>query len=149
VYGEWVDLAPGLLDVRQCRGCGFDRFELGGLVVDTAPTVHRPESVAYRVSDGAGRSMVYSGDTDFSEDLISLARGADLFICESALPDAQKVEGHLTPSEAGKMADRAGVDTLVLTHLYPDCDGVDLVAQSRKTFSGKVVVASDLMRLPF
>jgi ribonuclease BN (tRNA processing enzyme) len=149
VYGEWVDLAPGLLDIRQCRDDGFDRFELKRLVVDTAPTVHRPESVAYRVTDGAGRSMVYSGDTDFSENLISLARGADLFICESALPDALKVTGHLTPSEAGEMAARAGVDTLVLTHLYPECEQVDLVGQSRKAFAGKVVVAKDLMRLRF
>ena len=148
-YGEWVDLAPGLLEIRQCRSDGFDRFELGRLVVDTAPTVHRPESVAYRVTDRAGRSMVYSGDTDFSEKLISLARGADLFICESALPDAQKVAGHLTPSEAGEMAARAGVDTLVLTHLYPECEGVDLIGQCRKTFAGKVLVAHDLMRLPF
>ena len=77
-----------------------------------------------------------------------LARGADLFICESALPDEQKVEGHLTPSEAGEMAARAGVGTLVLTHLYPECEGIDLIGQCRKTFGGPVLVAKDLMQLP-
>jgi ribonuclease BN (tRNA processing enzyme) len=100
------------------------------------------------LTDSAGRSLVYSGDTDFSENLTLLAKGADLFICESALPDGQKVAGHLTPSEAGKMAARAGVGTLVLTHLYPECEGVDLVGQSRKHFDGRVVVAQDLMRFP-
>jgi ribonuclease BN (tRNA processing enzyme) len=145
-YGEWIELAPSLLDMREVRVDGPDRFRLGTCVVQTAPTAHRPESVAYRLTDAVGKSVVYSGDTDFSEELIALARGADLLICESALPDELKVAGHLTPSEAGEMAARAGVGMLVLTHLYPECEQADLVGQCRRTFNGRVVVAKDLMR---
>ncbi len=147
-YGQWIELDAGMLEIVEMSTDGPDRLRLGGCTMETTPVVHRPESVAVRVTDAEGHSVVYSGDTDFSENLVQLARRADLFFCESALPDELKVDGHLTPSEAGEMAARAEVGTLVLTHLYPECEGVDLIAQSRKTFAGAVVVAKDLMRLP-
>jgi ribonuclease BN (tRNA processing enzyme) len=89
--------------------------------------------------------VAYSGDTDFCENAVILARGADLFICESALPDGMKVEGHLTPSLAGKIATEAGVKKLLLTHFYPECESVDIEAQCRKTYNGPLILASDLM----
>ncbi len=147
VYGQWIDLAPDMLRIRELSTAGFDRFRAGPFTIETTPTVHRPESIAFRITDAAGRVMVYSGDTDYSENLVRLAQGADLFICESAMPDELKVEGHLTPSEAGDMAARAGAGTLILTHLYPECDEADLIAQGRQTFGGKIVIAADLMRL--
>jgi len=76
-----------------------------------------------------------------------LARGADLLICESALPDDLKVEGHLTPSRAGKIAAKADVRKLVLTHFYPECDQVDVEKECRKTFGGPLILAEDLMRI--
>lgn len=148
VYGNWIELGPEMLQIRELSTAGPDQFRAGPLMMETAPTVHRPESIAFRITDAAGRSMVYSGDTDYSESLVQLATGADLFICESALPDELKVDGHLTPSEAGEMASRAGVGTLILTHLYPECENVDLVGQCRRTFDGNIIVAADLMRLP-
>ena len=72
--------------------------------------------------------MVYSGDTDYSEDLIRLAQGADLLICECSLPEEMKVEGHLVPSLAGRIASEAGCRKLLLVHLYPECEGRDIRA---------------------
>ena len=90
---------------------------------------------------------MYSGDTDVCESLVSIARNADLFICESAVPDDQKVDGHLTPSLAGDIASRAGVGQLVLTHFYPECEKADIIQECRKTFSGPLLLAHDLMKL--
>jgi ribonuclease BN (tRNA processing enzyme) len=58
-----------------------------------------------------------------------------------------KIPGHLTPSLAGQIATRAGVKKLVLTHLYPECDAVDVSAQCRKTYQGPLVVAEDLLEI--
>ena len=91
--------------------------------------------------------MVYSGDTGYSENLIDLAQEADVLICESALPDSMRVKGHLTPSVAGEIATRAGVGKLVLTHFYPECDQVDIKQECRKTYSGHLVIAEDLLRI--
>ena len=45
------------------------------------------------------------------------------------------------------LAARAGVRTLLLTHFYPSCQGNDLVTPCQKEFSGKIILAEDLMRL--
>ncbi len=90
---------------------------------------------------------MYSGDTDVSENLVSLAQNADIKICEGSLPDAIKVPGHLTPSLAGQMATQAGVKKLVLTHFYPQCNDADIVSECRKTYAGPLVLAEDLMRM--
>jgi len=108
---------------------------------------HNPESIAFRITGAGGRSVVYSGDTDYSENLIELSKNADLLICESALPDDYRIKGHLTPSLAGAIATRAGVKKLVLTHFYPECDKTDIELECRKTYAGQLVLAEDLMQI--
>jgi len=147
VYGKWIELAPGLLDFVELDNRSNDSVNFRDFAVESAPVEHNPESIAYRITAADGSSVVYSGDTDYSENLIALAKGADLMICESAQPDSLQVKGHLTPSLAGEMASRAGVGKLVLTHFYPDCEGVDLAQECRKTYSGPLILAEDLMQI--
>jgi len=146
VYGHWIELPDALLSLHEMRTDGPDRYAAGDFTLTTRPMRHNPESVAYRIVDHEGRSMVYSGDTDVNGELVRLAAGAELLICESALPDAQRVPGHLTPSLCGEIAAAAGVGHLVLTHLYPACEQVDLMAQARRTWDGPLTIAEDLMR---
>ena len=147
VYGSWIELAPGMLKFIEFDNTKNDSKNFAGFSVETAPVEHNPESVAYRVKSADGCSVVYSGDTDYSENLIDLAKDADLLICESALPDSMPVRGHLTPSGAGEIAARAGVHKLVLTHFYPDCENVDITQECRKTYSGPLLLAEDLMEI--
>jgi ribonuclease BN (tRNA processing enzyme) len=147
VYDQWIELAPGLLNIIELDNKGFDSHPFRGFSVESAPVAHNEESVAYRITSSHGQSAVYSGDTDYSENLIELAKNADLLICESALPDQFRVKGHLTPSLAGKIAVRANVRKLVLTHFYPECDRADIERECRKTYSGPLILAEDLMRI--
>ena len=146
VYGQWIEPAPGLLETMELANNSRDSYRFPGFVVESAPVEHNQESIAYRITSAGGDSVVYSGDTDYNENLITLAKGTDLLICESALPDDKGVKGHLTPSLAGEIATRAGVAKLVLTHFYPECDRVDIEQECRKTYSGALVLAEDLMR---
>jgi ribonuclease BN (tRNA processing enzyme) len=147
VYGKWIELAPGLLDFVELDNSLKDSRDFRDFTVESAPVEHNPESVAYRITSADGSSVVYSGDTDYSENLIELAKGADLLICESAQPDSLRVKGHLTPSMAGEMATRAAVRKLVLTHFYPDCEDADLAQECRKTYSGPLILAEDLIQI--
>ncbi len=147
VYGNWVELSPGLLNIIELDSTGPDSIRFDDFTVKSLPVEHTDESIAYRINSVGGKSVVYSGDTDFSDNLISLAKDADLLICESALPDDLKVKGHLTPSLAGEIATRANVRKLVLTHFYPECDQTDIEKQCRKTWSGPLVLAEDLMNI--
>ena len=147
VYGEWIELKPGLLNIVEMDNKGTDSLDFGDFSVESIPVEHTDESLAYRVNSADGESVVYSGDTDFSDNLVTLAKNADLLICESALPDELKVPGHLTPSLSGEIATQANVGKLVLTHFYPECDQVDIEKQCRKTWSGPLILAEDLMKI--
>lgn len=147
VYGEWIELAPGILSIIELDNTGADNRQFDAFTVKSTPVKHREESIAFRIENPVGISIVYSGDTDYSENLISLAQNADVLVCESALPDDRKVEGHLTPSLAGKIASAANVKKLVLTHFYPECDAVDMRAQCRKTYTGPLILAQDLAQI--
>lgn len=146
-YGQWIELAPGLLEIIELDTSGPDRQAFESATVDTTPMAHNPESLAYRVAAPDGASAVYSGDTDYTENLIALSRHADLLVCESALPDERKAAGHLTPSQAGEIAARAEVAELVLTHFYPECDSADILGECRKTYSGPLRLAEDRMTI--
>lgn len=147
VYGDWIELPQGMLHIVELDNSLKDLREFEYFRVETIPVKHNEESIAYKITDPIGHSVVYSGDTDYTENLISLAQNADVLICESALPDNLKVSGHLSPSLAGKIASLANVKKLVLTHLYPECDQVDINAQCRKTYAGPLVIAEDLLRI--
>lgn len=145
VYGEWIELAPDVFSVIELDNTGPDTHRFNDFIVKSIPVRHRKESIAFRIESADGITIVYSGDTDYCENLIDLAAGADILICESALPDNLKVDGHLTPSLAGKIATAAGVKKLVLTHFYPECDTADIKGQCRKTYAGPLILARDLM----
>lgn len=145
VYGDWIELPPGMMHLVELDNTGPDQIRFDEFAVNTLPVEHNPESLAFRITDDHGNAVVFSGDTDYSDNLVTLAQGADLLICESALPDNHKVSGHLTPSLAGSIATRAGVGKLVLTHFYPECEQADIRKQCRNTYSGPLVLAEDLM----
>ncbi len=121
------------------------RIQFGGMDVLAVPIRHTAQSLGYRFTSASGASAAFSGDADECEELVELARGVDLFVCDAAFPDAQRVEGHLTPGLAGEHAAKAGARALWLTHFYPECEGVDVVAQARRTFAGEIVAAVDLL----
>jgi len=147
VYGDWIELAPEMLEAIEFDIKKSDHRQFKDFAVETVPVAHNEESIAFRVTGRDGRSAVYTGDTDYSEAIIDLAKETDLLICECALPDQLRVPGHLTPSQAGELAARAKVRKLVLTHFYPECEIEDIEAQCRKTYGGPLVLAEDLMQI--
>jgi ribonuclease BN (tRNA processing enzyme) len=147
VYGNLIVLPSDLFSVVELNTKKADHHDFSAFGIATMPVAHRPESLAYRIVDAEGKVLVYSGDTDVCDGLATIATDADLMICESAFPDDQKVDGHLTPSLAGKIAQTANVKRLVLTHFYPACDKADIENQCRSTYNGLIILAEDKMTL--
>ena len=135
----------------------------------TCVVVHHPPTVpafAYRF-DTADRSIVISGDTAPSDDLIRLARGANVLVHEALylpgldrmvarVPNAptlkQSIISHHTSAEdAGRIAAAAGVGMLVLSHLVPPDDSMITdemwTNAARKHFRGTIVVGRDLLEV--
>jgi ribonuclease Z len=119
---------------------------------------HHPVEPAFGYRfDARGKSVVISGDTRPSENLIRHARGADVLVHEAYLPEhfdrvdtpavaARLKSYHSSAEEAGQVASRAGVKLLVLTHLVPGGPEKTFLERAGKYFSGKIVVGRDLMR---
>ena len=147
VYGHWIQFEGGMRKLVEMGGSSPWEITGEGFTIRAAPVEHNPESVAFRVETPSGGSVVYSGDTDYSDRLVDLAQQTGLLICESAMPDEQRVPGHLTPALAGGIATAAKVRRLMLTHFYPACDEADVAAQCRRTYHGPLILAEDLMTI--
>jgi len=122
---------------------------LPGLSARTFSTPHTSESLAIRVSDVAGASLVYTSDTGYSDQLAEFARGVKVLLMESSFWKKSPVETHLALSDALRVAQLAGPETLILTHLYPEWDGVDIVDKAAALWHGRVIPAADGLRIEF
>lgn len=143
-FGHWIVPTDNRLKTVELDAKGRDTFTWESISIHSAPSIHSFPSLSYRI-EAEGKSVTVSGDTDFSPNIIELAAGSDVLVCECSLPDDMKVQNHLVPSEAGRIAAQAKVGKLVLTHLYPPCDNVDVVEQAAAFFAGPIVKARDLM----
>lgn len=95
-------------------------FDLGPFRVTTDQVVHPVESYGMRIEHG-GRTLTYSGDTGVSDNLVRLAKDADVLLCEASFHDGRDDASniHLNGRQAAEHATRAGAARLVLTHIPP------------------------------
>ena len=146
-YGNWLDLPDGLMKIEELHTRKEDKKEFDTFSIFSAPVAHTPHSLGFRIEDRSGKTLVYSGDTGYCEEIVDLSSDADLLIIESSFPDGEEIKGHLTPSQAGSIATRSGAKKLLLTHFYPECLKSDIETQCRKTYQGELILATDLMSL--
>jgi len=142
LYGKQIVSEHYLLRVEEVDQAGI---EGRGFRIVTGSVAHTEQSIGYRIEDAEGKILVYSGDSDYSTSLVQLCKNANLVILECSFPD--KVQGHLSPSLAGRVATEANAERLALTHLYPICDEREILALCEREFSGEVLIAQDLMRV--
>ncbi len=146
-YGKWLNVPPRILSVDELEIQKPDKRVFHGFTLFSHPLTHTANSVAYRVVDSAGASLVYSGDTGFSRELIEFARGADLLILECSFPDEDRVEHHLTPAMAGSIAAEAEAKKLLLVHFYPEVLASDIPEQCRRSYKGEIVLGRDFLHV--
>ncbi len=122
------------------------KIKINNITIKTHPTKHSTttKSIIYRIEHN-NKSLIYTGDTEYCNEVIEAARNADALLIECSLPT--KVEGHLTPSLAGKIAAKANVKALILTHFYPEVLKIDIRKACRKHFNGNIILAKDKMRI--
>jgi len=128
--------------------------KITAFIVDHGPV--KP-ALGYRI-DYAGHSVVLSGDTRFSENLIRFSEGTDVLVHEVIDPDAFRTQNpsfspervrivvahHTTPEQAGTVFARVKPKLAVYSHVVPG-DTPSLIPLTRKTYSGPLEVGEDLM----
>jgi len=138
------------------------------VTVTAVRNIHPPFEYSYALRfDTRDRSIVLSGDTNYSEAVVRLAKGADLLVHEALylpgvdamvkrVPNASSLREHLlashcTTEDVGRVAAEAGVKKLVLSHLVPG-DDPSITDEMwlegvRKHYQGEAAVGKDLMVL--
>jgi ribonuclease BN (tRNA processing enzyme) len=158
VYG------PGGTQDRLTRALGSERLgmadafdfatltpgtiEIGPVRVTTGHMDHPVETFGYRL-EHAGRTVAYSADTGPTGELVTIAAGADVLLCEASFVDGPDLPTglHLTARQAAEHAARADVGELVLTHLVPWNDPAVSFAQASEAFGGQIALASSGLSL--
>lgn len=120
-----------------------EAVRLGDCRITACPTLHSRESVAFKV-DSEGRSVVFTGDTDYGVGLVDFCRDVDLLVADCSFPDEMKMGGHMVPSECGRLATEAGAGHLVLSHLYAtEVPDAARVTQAARAYAGPISLAED------
>ena len=149
------------VEVKEVEG--GEEFELDGVKISTVEVPHSIKAVAYKF-EADGKSVVITGDTEFSEDLIEFSKGADLVVMDGMLTEVkendpfynifQKLKpnlssAHMSLDEIGKTAAEGNYKKMVLTHLFngemdeertievlreQGYEGEVIIAESRKSY---------------
>ena len=137
VVGHWIhDFNLKLIEIDQ-------EIQVLEYHIRARKTGHTDNSLCYRITDRLNKSVFYSGDSDFEQNLIFLANQANLAIIESSNTENSKIKGHLTPQLAGEIASKASVKKLLLTHMYPEVKAVNALLLASKWYNGEIVIAQE------
>lgn len=134
-------------------------YEQSGVKITAINVDHAPVEPAYGYRiDYNGRSVVLSGDTRTSENLIRAAEGVDLLVHEVVSPETfyragvnpertkSVIAHHVTPEQAGEVFARTKPKLAVYSHLVqPTATSDDLIPGTRKTYNGPLELGEDLM----
>lgn len=153
----------GVLDVNVIE------IEEPGAVPDVIPAkvtadkmIHNVPTFGYRFKIG-DKSVVFSGDTAPTPNIVKLARNADVLVQDACLaktgiyrdtndPELQKIwdnlqKEHCSPRQAGKIAQEAGVKRLVMTHFLPNVIPEEVWQEANEVFEGESIVGEDLQKI--
>jgi ribonuclease Z len=155
------DLRPaaGAVAIAKDIGQGVV-YENAGVKVTAFDVDHGPVKPAfgYRI-DYAGHSVVLSGDTRFSENLIRFAQGVDVLVHEVCLADPEVLKAgeherhvmahHISPEHAAEVFSRVKPKLAVYSHVVILGDGTDsdILRQTRQTYPGPLEMGEDLMSI--
>jgi ribonuclease BN (tRNA processing enzyme) len=116
--------------------------ELGPFVVEPIRVAHPVPAYGLRIT-ADGVTLGYSGDTGPCGGFDDVARDVDLLLAEASFRDGDDNPAnlHLTGSDCGATATRAGVRRLLLTHVPPWHEAEDSLAEARSAYDGPVDLA--------
>lgn len=124
-----------------------ERLELGSQsTLTVAKTPHTDESLALRI-ESRGRTLCYTGDTDYCDELASFFTGADVLISECSFREPHPGIPHLSITQAAGLAARAGVARLIVSHFYFEMNEAELKRELERDYSGDVIIGRDGLSL--
>tara|TARA_A100001011_G_C14312257_1_gene846157 strand:+ start:3802 stop:4563 length:762 start_codon:yes stop_codon:yes gene_type:complete len=142
IYYKWIHTKDIIIDINELKP--NDSINMNDIKVTAGNTKHTDNSLSYKINNSSS-SFFYTGDTDFTNDLVLTGKNSDMVLMECSFPDNNKVDNHLTPIECGKLAQMINCKKLILTHFFPiNENNDDLILRSvRKYYNGEIILAND------
>jgi ribonuclease BN (tRNA processing enzyme) len=127
----------------------LEKFEILPEIETVAlKTPHTDESLAIHIRGKNDKTIVYTADTGFTEEIGTFAGGADLLVMECSFFKNKPIKKHLELAEAIYLIRYAQPKRVVLTHFYPEWDAVDFQKEVAKLAPMcEVIEATDGLRL--
>ena len=146
VVGAWGndDLIENAFELSEYAP--GDSVTVGEITAGFHPVPHFIDTFAVNVTSQRGEAKLsYSADTRPGDEIVEIARDADLMLVEATLPRPERtgVRGHLTPEEAGDHAKRAGARRVVITHISDELGDDWAREEAERGFGGPVEVARE------
>lgn len=126
------------------------KIKIKNLAIENIPVKHHKlmPAIAYKfIADG--KIAVYSGDLGpmvNKNKFINFCKNVDLLIADSGGNPSKAGGDHLNPEEVGKLAQKANVKKLILTHQVVNSEKT-IINNCKKSYLGEIIVAKDLMKI--
>jgi len=154
VYTELRDRLMGVEWVALPADEQSSKELSASLRISTLPVPHSPKTPSLGVRldfTKSGRSIVYTGDTTFTEEMAQFAAGCDLLVHEANFSEVLHPGvnaagyGHSTARQAGHTAAQANCRVLALVHISGDYDGREdqVCAEAAQEFTGQIIIPND------
>lgn len=140
LYGEWI--SPDNVEIKEIKNI----FETSDFTIKTFKTVHTDNSIGYElISDN--KKIAYTGDTGYFKELSNISDNSDLFIIECALPDNEKLNMHISPSDLKKVLKYGNPKKALITHFYSSMDKINLKELLKSKENIEIILAEDFMEI--
>lgn len=147
IYGHQLDEeAFSKLTYKQItEGIAYNpqnTLSVGPFAIQFLRTNHPAPCFAMRI-EAEGKTLVYTGDTSFKEELISFSTEADLLLAECNFYPEQdgKAAGHMNSLDVGRLACDANVKEVILTHLPHYGEVTNLIQEASSVYEGSISLA--------
>ncbi len=121
------------------------KIMINELNIEFKKMCHPVETFAIKISDGK-KTFIYSGDTKYTEELINFAADSDFFLCEAGVleKDMKEDTPHLSPKQAGEIAEKANVKRLVLTHFWPKNRNDEIMEEAKQSYNSILELSKEM-----
>lgn len=121
------------------------KLSIKGLQFSFKKNKHPVETYAIKVTDGT-KTLVYSSDTAYYEELTEFIKGANILICEAGvLEKDRKIETpHLSAKQASMIATDAEINRLILTHFWPEYKVEEIATEAIEYFKGTLELSEEM-----
>ncbi len=123
--------------------------QIGNIKIQSFKVTHiafglAANAYAYRFTLG-DKVIAFSGDSARCPGVEEVCVNADIFICDTSYAKGGSNTAHIDTYDVGTIAQKGKVKKVILTHLYPQTDNIDLVQEVKEKYSGEVIRGTDLM----